>query len=120
MVAPPRTKTTTDYVEPNYGEENKTRFIRNSLLQIVYVKARKLRRVDESRTSTGVLILQNAKGLFLSQDLASANYRAESAEILHDTLLGDSTWVSRAFFLISIWGLTNGVSLGDPLRGKKS
>ena len=47
---------------------------------------------------TGVLILQNAKGLFLSQDLARATYRAESAEILHGTLLGDSTWVNRGFF----------------------
>ena len=46
---------------------------------------------------TGVLILQNAQGLFLSQELARANYRAGSAEILHDTLLGDSTWVSRGF-----------------------
>ena len=47
---------------------------------------------------TGVLILQNAKGLFLSQDLARANYRAESAEILHGTLLRDSTWVNRGVF----------------------
>ena len=47
---------------------------------------------------TGVLILQNAKGLFLSQDLARANYRAESAEILHGTLLSDSTWVNRGVF----------------------
>ena len=47
---------------------------------------------------TGVLILQNAKGLFLSQDLARANYQAESAEILHGTLLGDSTWVNLGVF----------------------
>jgi hypothetical protein len=47
---------------------------------------------------TGVLILQNAKGLFLSQDLARANYQAELAEILHGTLLGDSTWVNRGVF----------------------
>ena len=45
--------------------------------------------------NTGVLILQNGQGLFLSQELAKANYRAE---ILHDTLLGDFTWVSRGFF----------------------
>ena len=47
---------------------------------------------------TGVLILQNAKGLFLSQYLARANYQAESAEILHGTLLGDSTWVNLGVF----------------------
>ena len=47
---------------------------------------------------TGVLILQNAKGLFLSQDLARANYQAELAEILHGTFLGDFTWVSRGVF----------------------
>ena len=47
---------------------------------------------------TGVLILQNDKGLFLSQDLARANYQAELAEILHGTFLGDSTWVSRGVF----------------------
>ena len=46
----------------------------------------------------GVLILQNDKGLFLSQDLARANYQAELAEILHGTLLGDSTWVNLGFF----------------------
>ena len=63
---------------------------------------------------TGVLILQNAKGLFLSQDLARANYWAESAEILHGTLLGDSTWVNLGVFWISIWGLRNGVPLGGP------
>ena len=48
--------------------------------------------------STGVLILQNDKGLFLSQDLARANYQAELAEILHGTLLGDTTWVNRGVF----------------------
>ena len=47
---------------------------------------------------TGVLILQNDKGLFLSQDLARANYQAELAEILHGTLLGDTTWVNRGVF----------------------
>ena len=46
----------------------------------------------------GVLILQNDQGLFLSQELTRANCRAESAEILHDSLLGYSTWVSRGFF----------------------
>ena len=70
------------------------------------------------RLSTGVLILQNAKGLFLSQDLARANYRAESGEILHGTLLSYSTWVNRGVFWISIWGLKNGVPLGDPPRAK--
>ena len=49
-------------------------------------------------TNTGVLILQNDKGLFLSQDLARANYQAELAEILHGTLLGDTTWVNRGVF----------------------
>ena len=70
--------------------------------------------------NTGVLILQNDKGLFLSQDLARANYQAELAEILHGTLLGDTTWVNRGVFLISIWGLRNGVPLGAPSRGQKS
>ena len=50
------------------------------------------------RHHTGVLILQNDKGLFLSQDLARANYQAELAEILHGTLLGDTTWVNRGVF----------------------
>ena len=48
--------------------------------------------------TTGVLILQNDKGLFLSQDLARANYQAELVEILHGTLLGDTTWVNRGVF----------------------
>ena len=51
-----------------------------------------------NRANTGVLILQNDKGLFLSQDLARANYQAELAEILHGTLLGDTTWVNRGVF----------------------
>ncbi len=70
--------------------------------------------------NTGVLILQNDKGLFLSQDLARANYQAELAEILHGTLLGDSTWVNLGVFWISIWGLRNGVPLGAPSLGQKS
>ena len=53
---------------------------------------------DRENANTGVLILQNAKGLFLSQDLARASDRAESAEILHGTLLRDSTWVNRGVF----------------------
>ena len=45
-------------------------------------------------------------------------YWAELAEILHGTLLGGSTWDSRGFFLISIWGLRYGVPLGGPPRSK--
>ena len=65
--------------------------------------------------STGWLILQNAHHLFRTQTLARANYWAELDEILHGTLLGDSTWDSRGFFWISIWGLRNWVPLRVPL-----
>ena len=51
-----------------------------------------------SNPFTGVLILKIDKGPFLSQDLARANYQAELAEILHGTLLGDTTWVNRGVF----------------------
>ena len=49
-----------------------------------------------------------------TQPLARKTHWAELAEILYGTLLGGSTWDSRGFFLISIWGLRNG---GTPRGG---
>ena len=40
------------------------------------------------------------------------------AKVLHGTLFGDPTWVSRGVFSISIWGLRKGVPLGAPLGAK--
>ena len=51
---------------------------------------------------------------FFYQTVPRASYRAELAQILCGTLLGDATWDSRGVFPISIWGLRNGVSLGGP------
>ena len=72
-----------------------------------------------TRPYTGVLNLENANPLFLSQELVRRNYLVKWAEILHGTLLGDSAWVSRGVFGYSTWGPSNGVPLGVPKEGSK-
>ena len=51
--------------------------------------------------------------LFHTQYLARRNYLAELAEILHGIYLGDSAWVNRGVFGISVWGPRYGVPLGS-------
>ncbi len=68
---------------------------------------------------TGWLVLQNAHHFFRPHTLARPNYWVELAKILHGTLLGDPTWVSRGFFSILIWGLRKGVPLGAPPPGSQ-
>ena len=57
---------------------------------------------------------------FYTQPLPRINYKAELAEILLGTPLGDSTWVSQGVFRNSIRGPGNGVPLGGPPRSEKS
>ena len=74
----------------------------------------------ETRSYTGVLNLENANPLFLSQELVRRNYLVKWAVILHGTLLGDSAWDSRGVFGYSTLGPSNGLPHEYPKRGPKS